>query len=241
MKKLGIIVGVIAILIATLSCLTAGSWHYKITVNVETPEGMKSGFAVRKVTVSDHLYSYLPEASRSSVRFEGEAVAVDLGARGVLFAPMNTDDYNIVFKAFPKEGALTWKGINYYRFLKAGPKELTPEQYPRLVRFKDMTDPKTVELVLDAGMEDRKIYEGNGISSTISEYVVRSDNFEKLFGKGVKLHSITIEMTGEKVTQDIENKLPWVRGYPEEPVLPEIKANDFSAEAQLRKGHFIRR
>ncbi len=195
--------------------LPSATWRYKLTVNVETPEGMKSGSTVREVHVQD-FFIQLPE-SHPSHDLKGEAVVVDLGKRGVLFAPMDTNDYMTVYNVFPMEpgggGGATRKGFIYYTFLKAGPKDLTPEQYPRLITFKDITDPRTVELVFDAGYEKRHVDEGNGRGHSVNEFVIRSNNFEKLFGKGVKLHSITIEMTDEAVTWGIEKWLPWLNEY----------------------------
>src|SRR4051812_10059597 len=64
----------------------SGTWHYKMTVTVETPEGIKTGSAVRAVTV--HLVPRLSLEVHPTIEVKGEAVAVDLGRRGVLFALM---------------------------------------------------------------------------------------------------------------------------------------------------------
>ncbi len=189
--------------------LTAsGTWRYKITVNVETPEGMKTGYAVREMSNSRSKYELdLPQVTHPA-DVKGEAVVVDLGKRGKLFALMSGYAYGpdhantILYKVFPSgSGGNSAAGIRFYRDLKAGPKALTPGQYPTLVMFKDMNDPKTITLVMDIEKDISKGW-------VQAEYHVKADRFEELFGKGVKLKDITMEMTDEPVTWGIRNVRP---------------------------------
>lgn len=107
----------------------------------------------------------------------------------------------IVFDAFPGPPGLTIKGVEHYSNLKNMKAILRPEQYPRLVMFRNMDDPKTVTPVLE--METGKGH----------PYTIKSDNFEKLFGEGVRLKEITIEMTDKPVTWAVRKYLPWLEGY----------------------------
>jgi hypothetical protein len=59
------------------------------------------------------------------------------------------------------------------------------DNYPYFVRFKDMADPKSVEQV-------------------------DPDNLAKSFGAGYRLKSLTVQMTGEPVTVEIEKRLGWL-------------------------------
>jgi len=186
----------------------SGTWRYKMTVTVEVPEGIKSGYAVREMSNSNSSIKFpnFPEAGNPA-KVKGEAVVVDLGKRGKLFATLT--GYNsgpnyadsIIYEVFPSgQGGTTVEGIKYYRDLKAGPKVLTPEQYPVLVMFKDIKDPKTVTPVLKLGRGD-----GSG-NAPLS--IIKSDHFEELFGEGVKLKEITMEMTDEPVTWGVDQALP---------------------------------
>lgn len=121
----------------------SGSWRYKMTVTVETPEGVKTGFAVREVTVIS-VPQLTPEM-KPTVKLKGEAVVVDLGKRGLLFALLKGNKLgesharNLPFYAFPYEkGGTTKSGIRHYSRLKAVSAELEPELYPTFVHFRDL-------------------------------------------------------------------------------------------------------
>ncbi len=65
-----------------------------------------------------------PELPQGGVRAEeeGEAVVIDLGDRGMVFAVMGTDDYWTFFNAFAPENnpsiVATVKGLRYYKSVK---------------------------------------------------------------------------------------------------------------------------
>lgn len=196
----------------------SGSWRYRITVNVETPEGMKSGSAVREVRVSD-IASYLRiVGGLPEIKVKGEAVVVDLGKRGILFAVMNGhvghegDAYRNVFDAFPypgPRGALSRYGIRYYDHLKEGFAYLAPEKYPKMVMFRDLENPMTAELVYGVQPRDRRDDARNfvGIAYNIT------DQFEDKFGEGVKIKNVAMEMVRDPVTRKIDQYLPWLPDY----------------------------
>lgn len=205
-----IALGVVLALFAVSACkkeggtgdglVTKGTWRYKMTVTVETPEGIKSGYAVREMSNSRSKHEInLPQATHPA-KVVGEAVVVDLGKHGKLLALMNGYAYGpdhantILYKIFPSgSGGNSAEGIRFYRDLKAGPKAMTPGQYPVLVMFKDINDPKTVTSVMDIEKDVSKGWHQ-------AEYIVKADRFEELFGKGVRLKEITMEMTEEPVT-----------------------------------------
>lgn len=166
-----------------------GFWNYKLTLVVETPEGIKTGSAVRKI----HAYNeprIFPENSGFHTGVKGEAVVVDLGERGVLFSLLKGNGdwsdygYYIIYQEFPYLSNGRSK-IWHYTMLEAK-KELAFDKIPMLVRFRDINDPKTVELV-------------------------DPNDLEKTFGKGVKLISATLEMTDENMTTGVEKTLPWLK------------------------------
>lgn len=226
-----------------------GSWRYKMTVEVETPEGIKTGYAVREVS-AEKLPEFTPASATGHARLEkGEAVVVDLGERGTLFALLKGykigADYAwaIVYHALPcaecggSLGETTANNIRYYRSLKSAKAVLTPDLYPMMVRFRDAKDPKTVENLLE--------YKSCADAKTRirdSSVCLEKDHFDEAFGQGVKVKSVTIEMTEEPVTRGIAGKympiyfpqdeyLKWYRSLPYgDP--RQIHAHDFGAVRQ---------
>ena len=181
--------------IAFVSCQIAfpsGTWRYKITVEVETPEGIKSGSAVREVFATSS-FAFNPDVSSVYHSVSGEAVVVDLGKRGVLFVLIDWDSYNEFFAAFPYRSENLRDEIKHYKGLKNVKASLMQDGvYSRkiptyFVTFKDLNDPLSVE-----GVDNQKM--------------------DITFGAGVRLKDVTIEPTDEPVTHEIEKWLPWLTG-----------------------------
>lgn len=166
----------------------SGSWRYKMTVTVETPEGIKTGSAVRQIGQSRDFRIGDAPAGHSGAT--GEAVVVDLGTRGKLFLLMGEDHYYF-FQLFPfSKGGNTREGIEYYSHLKNVKASVlgVKNMIPQLVTFKNVNDPTTVKSV-----------DINNLSST--------------FGDGVTLKDITIETTDEPMTWNILKVLPWLENH----------------------------
>lgn len=192
----------------------SGTWRYRMTVTVETPEGIKTGSVVREVTVQRGL-GLFPEMG-PRVRVQGEAVVIDLGKRGTLFALMRGGlrgvDYarTLPFEVFPYEhGGTTARGIAHYSRLKNARARLKPEQYPMFVSFRNIEDPKTVDRVFNVQFYGRRDSQGNytGRKAQIT------DRLEKVFGNGTKIKEVTVEMTKDLSTRTIEKILPWLSSY----------------------------
>ena len=200
-----VLVGV-ALLIALLTGwwkyeFPSGTWRYKMTVTVETPEGIKTGYAVREVVFTDGP-KLLPDVAGANWSVRGEAVAVDLGQGKYLFALMDIDgSYRIVHDAFPYSPASGQNIVRYYKSLTGQKKVLEHNQYPTLVTFTDIKDPKTVTLVYGGQLDET------------TQQVLPVNDLEKIFGKGVKLKDITLEMTDEDVTWKVANFLSWLNQY----------------------------
>jgi hypothetical protein len=172
-----------------IGCGSLGS-HYRqrITVEVETPEGLKSGSSVSEVRWGGSGAFGELGGSRASAR--GEAVFVDLPDGQTLFALTAAADHadwlalaaaHAVGDQIPAEN----RGKADY-FEKHKPSGiLGPEHYPILVRFRNIRDPATIEFV-------------------------RPENFEAIFGFGVRLIRITLQISDEDITEKIEHKLPWL-------------------------------
>jgi len=191
MKKLIITASIFIGLYFLYQSYPFGSFNYRLTLVIETPEGKIVGSSVRKVSVFTEPKIF-PEQHSSHSEVKGEAVVVDLGKRGVLFALLskeNDNDYGdrIAFQEFPQLGGMKPEAIKNYPNIKAK-NNLSFDKLPMLVHFRDINDPKTAKKV-------------------------DPNHLEKSFGKGVKLVSATIEITDDEVTTGVEKRLPWISNY----------------------------
>lgn len=164
-------------------------YRYKLTAQVETPEGLKSGSSV--IEVQWKLPPKIMGTQGSgSFQMTGQAVTVDLPRGQTLYVLLRSD----------------WDGewasrspYGPHRSLPAGirdrrayPVERTRRtfgrdvsNYPLFVRFRDDRDPHTVE-------------------------EVDPDNLAASFGRGVRLSALTVQLTDEPVVLDIRKRLPWL-------------------------------
>jgi hypothetical protein len=167
--------------------------RYRMTLEADV-----DGRPVRGSGVIEAGYSLQPrvspEAGSLISGFRGEAVVLDLGARGMAFLLLRADrdpryaPDSILLHAFGngwfEAGAGRGEGFAWLRKLR-GKAEVPLAKLPLLVRFRDLSDPKTIERV-------------------------EPINLEASFGPGVRLTRATIEITDEPVTWAIDRKLPWL-------------------------------
>ena len=195
--------------------------RYRLTATVETSEGVRTGSSVIEVNWAMSRTS--PPLGGSGYTVEGEAAAVDLPGGQTLFVLLRSaeevDWAAWVIKRIPTAGmaeqakptpsdraeqiASEKRYLDLVRADRAvhavwkpePPHNLPGLSVPSLVRFRDIADPKSVEQVDPA-------------------------NLAKSFGPGVRLKSLTVQVTDEPVTVGIEKKLAW---------LPMVENFDFRA------------
>lgn len=198
MKKL-FILGLVFLCVGTVAWAVNdvedrdGSWRYKMIVEVETPEGVKSGSSVREVTTSTKTvyYEWVNETNTTfRIDVKGEAVVVDLGSRGKVFALLNGyaihADHAKLISSHVFYNSNKNNLSEYMSNLKDAKAILEPYQYPVLMTFSDLNDPKSVVPLLE--VERGKF---------LTDLTIKQDHFEKHFGEGVRLKAISIEMTEE--------------------------------------------
>lgn len=205
--------GVVAISIT--ACAGASSdypdakWSYKMTVAIETPEGIKTGSAVREISMVSRPM-FMGENNDTHVKFiRGTAVAIDLDNRGWLFAPLDDSPWAFfrTFRTPCLEGPVSRCGVKYYASLKEGEKAQVPTNgYPNFIKFRDTHDPTSVEYV-----QKMKSCHAPGAGY---EPCIGESRFEEVLGAGVKLKEITIEVTNESPSSSLlEKLLPWMPQY----------------------------
>lgn len=183
---------------------TAPDYRYRLTVEVETPEGLKTGSSVIEVQMMKMRPAMHPSGIGLSSKARGEAVAVELPNGQTLYALLRSENKvdwasDIVYAMAPRREKSTpdeamaerfvWLRHNrevitlpQYRVVAKGAMQL--DGWPMLVTFEDETDPTSVARV-------------------------EPDDLAASFGGGVSLRRITVELTDDPVTTGIKERLAW--------------------------------
>lgn len=196
------------------------TYRYRITAEVETPEGSRTGSAVHELRLRRQA-RLSPEVGKMSLDLAGEAVAIDLPDGRTLFAllrhPVGNYPWEILRFSFGwgDGGPATFKKRLDALQATGSHADLSPEGYPLLVHFEDPLQPSTVS-------------------------VVAPSDLAGTFGPGVRLRRIRIAMTADPVSQGIRERLPWLGRYPEPRLKPPADPHDTSLVARLVHGDLVR-
>ncbi|QYU68927.1 hypothetical protein J4558_01955 [Leptolyngbya sp. 15MV] len=209
--------------------------RYRMTVIVDTPQGQRSGSSVLESTIT--AGTQFGDASGIRFSLRGEAVAVPLPNGKVLFALLGSDTggdpaiyhSNLVQNAACGEGrpslqpdpalcgGAQWKVFRPWARERSLAAELGPSLYPMLVTFDDMDDPASVALV-----------DSNDLATS--------------FGSGVRLRSITLQLTDDAVTMMIEEQLNWLESFGREHGVLKPSGSIYLEDAEpinrVAPGHF---
>ena len=196
---------------------------YRLTVEVTTPDGIRTGSGILSV-VPDRGYS---RGGRTTMR--GEAVFVDLGrGKNVVAllahqqgAKLDLDDINYV--ALRAYGAARGNRVSFNDIHRqTGVVPVQGDLVPVFVSFGNPNDPKTARLVA-------------------------ADHVEAVLGEGYAIRGLTAEVVpngfwpidfggalGEPVTRGIDAKLPWLTA-PGDPAAIALEAAGLPAGGEARE------
>ncbi|WGR67817.1 MULTISPECIES: hypothetical protein [unclassified Bradyrhizobium] len=193
-------IGLVAILLvfafgAYLWVQPAYTQRFRLTIEIQTPEGIKSGSSV----IETHRWesgNWGPiEAGGIRSDFKGRAVFVDLGhGKNVVallgFGPFGADQYRL-FRLTRDALAPGQKADWTEDFKLKGRGVLPPDDVPALATFKDVSDPTSALRVDPADA-----------AATL--------------GPGFAFRQARLETTSEAASTGIEKMLPWWRlpGHP---------------------------
>ena len=210
--------------------------RFRLTVEVETPEGMRRGSSVIQVRWSISSYEIdgeavavaLPDGQTLFVLLRSEAQeSADWAGFASTWVPQNIQDAWVLPRREKDasqidKGKYFWEQVAEYRGTVPVPRtQKMPwgeiDNYPYFVRFKDIRDPSSVEMV-------------------------DPDNLAGSFGPGYRLVSLTATFTADPVTHNIENMLTWLGSYPEPRLakIPPGGAIDPTFAQKLAYGDFTR-
>lgn len=197
MKKILVVAAVVVALVWVVVSQGRYSWRHKLTVTVETPAGEVSESTVSAVSWRKHWLDW--DGMGWSYGLTGEAVVVEVTPGRYLFALLKgagTTEYMGSVAAASiagREGRVLdealFSEVHYRRDRAAGVIVVPEYQYPLLVTFDDITRPETVREV-DPG------------------------DLAAVFGEGVRLKAVTLEITRGAVTEGrVEGVLGWIDEY----------------------------
>lgn len=204
--------------------------RYRLTIEIEDSGVIRTGSVVQEehCTFNDGLLKGLGSAVDCGAK--GEALVVDLGEKGLLFAVLKRDEANPAsLEPFgllvdARRDILDKIGLTssaMARIAKAsGSTEIGLNKLPLLVRFRDLNDPKTVERI-----------DPRDLATS--------------FGLEVGLKRATIEVIHDPLTTGIEKRLSWlVGGWLEKPLFPRVgplrNTSDVPQIEDLTDGDFWR-
>jgi hypothetical protein len=188
MKRVGAIVVLMLAVMAYLYFQGAHAQRFRLTIEVQTPDGVKSGSSVIETSAWESGDWGPIEARGIRRSFRGRAIFVDLGSGRNLvallaFGPDGTDQsklFRLAGAALAPGRAVDWKE----GYLLRGTGVLPPDYTPTLITFADLANPQTAFLV------DRS-------------------NLGKTFGPGFSFLQARLETTNEPVSLAIEKIIPW--------------------------------
>jgi hypothetical protein len=179
------------------------SYRYKLTLAVNTPEGVKRGSSVVEILFWDVS---IP-AKGTMDKLRGEALYLDLGRDARPLIALLTSqlhpkygknqrwsrdggpDFNLFLRLYGEPPIVDHVLAGVSRLARVrGPRKITPDDLPDLVTFADVNDPKSVIEV-----------DPNDLQATL--------------GPNITWNEITLESTDEPITTGIVARLPWLPAY----------------------------
>jgi hypothetical protein len=185
--------GAIALLVGAAFLLylytqPAYSHRFRLTIEVQTPSGLRSGSSVIETTAWESG-NWGPIETRGIRRdYKGRAIFVDLGGGRNLvallaFGPQGTDQsklFHLVGAALAPGRLIDWKD----EYSLNGTGSLPREYTPTFITFANLANPGTAALVDPADLE-------------------------KTFGSGFAVKQVLLATTSESASEGIGKILPW--------------------------------
>ncbi|MBL4890673.1 MAG: hypothetical protein JKX91_02375 [Rhizobiaceae bacterium] len=178
-------IGLVFVVLLSGCSSESWSWHQKLTVVVETPNGVVTGSSVTAVKMSNTDGALVFQEARGvGAKVTGEAVVVEVSAGKYLFVLL--DGMNgLAWQVFDDDGKSNVQRMGPLLEKTRAVREVSFSMSPMMVTFGDINSPKSV----------RKVEPYDLAAS---------------FGAGYRLKSIALEITDEPVTNgQVEKVLGW--------------------------------
>jgi hypothetical protein len=197
-------------LVWTTSVVHDRTVRSRLTLTVETPEGLRTGSSVTETTTAFGPFQLKRSSTGWSIgRFlTGEGVVVDLKQRGLLVATLVAPSWISSpgwtggggYSVSPFSGTVDYSKnssdglsaaerymLHLDEIKRLKPKaDIALKELPVIVRFGDPKNPTSISLV-------------------------DPSDLASAFGPGVQLKTATVEVTDDPMTHSIEGHLPWLK------------------------------
>ena len=200
---------------------TLPTYRYQVTVEVNTPEGLRRGSSV--IQVETHRGpGWAPDKYPASWNVSGDAVTVDLGQRGKLFMALRL---GVSSESWAPEAMLSLIPPVDYR--------AAPEGDDRLIEIQHVLALKGWHCIKGCQGEAEYKTRRNGgmplflafsnLADPASVRLLKPDQIGQVFGRDVTLRAIKLMVTSKPVTRTAVANLPWlanddvVRRLPDQP------------------------
>jgi hypothetical protein len=186
-------------------CGESASYRYKLTLAVETPDGIKTASGVSEVRIK--RVSMPAEGTPS--KLTGEAIYLDLGpGRRPLIALLSNMHYD---KSKDRFGEFNhwFEGRPSVKFLLELYEGKRPKDEDPIEMFRRVSKHRGAQTIPSDVLPDLVTLNNIGVPKSVQP--VDPKKLEEAFGIGVKWHKITIEITDEPITIGILQKLPWLK------------------------------
>lgn len=190
------------------------TYRYRLTIEIDTPEGVKSGSSVieTKRDTWPRWSSHMGSDGRSVSK--GEAVFVDLGNGKhvvALLAQGHFAENGRVREWVPRAFFINKIGRNNSSEIARKLSKMTGEErvltgnlIPTIVTFDDLKNPESINVVYAAD-----------VFPTDKPNPETLDNMESKLGTGYKFKSAKFHLTDDAITMNLETHLPWVNSSKE--------------------------
>ena len=179
-------------------------FHFKLTVEVQTPDGIKSGSVVNESVFEFQRFGreFGPSTSQGLTR--GEALFIDLGKSKNIIVSIGLDEdrqynsppsFEMGVLALALSNPRLWdvKAKDFPERLteaeKNGPFQFDVRQLPTLLTLTDPTDYKSMKKIADPS------------------------NLTSSLGAGFEIKKATVELTHDALSEKIESELPWLTAF----------------------------
>ena len=181
---MGVLAGAAAAVLGGCGMLFPNKYRFRMTVEVETPSGLRRSSAIFEVWANDKA-RLLPDEAARDWGVKGEALVIDL-LDGPVFAllktenPMRADLAQMSMAALDPEfhNDIVESAARIAGSWSTREREVTRADWPLMVRFRDIADPKSVE---------------------------------RIDPEAIGVKRIVVETTSDDVTTGIEKHLRWLR------------------------------